>query len=327
MDVESRIRVIGGETLIGAALLRELKRQGYAHVGGGPGLDPDLTDAAEVDALFAETAPEYVFLAAGKSGGILANRRYPAELMRHNLLAECHVIHSACRHGVRRLLYLASSCSYPMACAQPMRPEALLTGSLEPTSEPYALAKIAGITLCGAYRRQYGADFVCGIPADPFGPGDDFGTGDSHVVAALIRRMHEAKLAAADAVEIWGTGSPRREFIYADDLADACILVMRRYDKTEPVNLGGGAQISIRELAEAIRDVVGYDGALRFDSTKPDGMPVKLLDSTQLSGLGWRPRTPFPDALRETYRWFLHTGQGGRDAELVTAGSIPSSHF
>jgi len=305
LDKQSRIYVAGAETLIGSALLRQLERQGHRNLVGQPGHAPDLADGAQVDAFFARTKPEFVFFAAGKSGGIRANQKYPADLMIDNLLAACHVIQAAHRHGVKKLLYLASSCSYPKHCPQPMRVESLLTGPLEPTNEAYAVAKLAGLKLCQAYRQQHGANFICGIPADAFGPGDDFSPEDSHVVPALIRRMHEAKLAHAASVEIWGTGSPRREFIFADDLADACLFAMRHYDGPEPLNLGGGSNLSIKELAETIQAVVGFAGELRFDTSKPDGMPLKGLDSSRLLALGWRPQTPFRDALEATYQWFL----------------------
>jgi len=305
LDKQSRIYVAGAEALIGAALVRQLDRQGYRNLVGQPGDAPDLADGAQVDAFFARTKPEFVFFAAGKSGGIRANQKYPADLMIDNLLAACHVIQAAHRHGVKKLLYLASSCSYPKHCPQPMRVESLLTGPLEPTNEAYAVAKLAGLKLCQAYRQQHGANFICGIPADAFGPGDDFSPEDSHVVPALIRRMHEAKLAHAASVEIWGTGSPRREFIFADDLADACLFAMRHYDGPEPLNLGGGSNLSIKELAETIQAVVGFAGELRFDTSKPDGMPLKGLDSSRLLALGWRPQTPFRDALEATYQWFL----------------------
>ena len=307
MEKRAKIYVAGGQTLIGAALLRQLEQRGYINILGRPGEEPDLTDAAQVDAFFARTAPEYVFLVAGRSGGIGANQKYPAELMLDNLLVECHLIHSAYRYGVKKLLYLASSCSYPKHCQQPMQVESLLTGPLEPTNEAYAVAKIAGIKLCQAYSQQYGANFISGIPAAAFGPGDDFSLEGSHVIAALIRKMHEAKTLGASSVEIWGTGTPRREFIFADDLADACIFIMREYDNPKPINIGGGSDVSIGELAELIKEVVGYKGQLRFDTSKPDGMPLKVLDSSQLSSIGWRLKTPFRSALSETYNWFLQT--------------------
>lgn len=305
MRRDARIYVAGAETLIGASLLRALDRQGYTQLLGKAGDGPTLTDAQQVEAFFANAAPEYVFLVAGKSGGIQANQRYPADLIRENLLVECHVIQSAARHGVNALLYLASSCCYPKHCPQPMQEAALLTGALEPTSEPYAIAKIAGITLCQAYRRQHRVSFLVGIPGDVFGPGDDFSLEDSHVVPALIRKMHDAKVRGDEAVVLWGTGTPRREFLYADDLAEACLFVLQHYDRPDPINLGGGSVLSIRELAELVKDVVGYAGRLQFDTSKPDGMPAKWLDATTLSGLGWRPRTSLRSALTATYAWFL----------------------
>lgn len=305
MDKHEKIYVAGAETLIGRAILRELERQGYGNVIGSRGEEPDLTDATQVQALFARTLPEYVFLAAGRSGGIRANQKYPAELLRENLLVACHIMHAAHRCGVKKLLYLASSCSYPKHCPQPMRVTSLLTGPPEPSNEAYALAKLAGITLCRAYRQQHGVNFISGIPANVFGPGDDFNQEDAHVIPALIRKMHDAKTLGAEAVEIWGTGAPRREFLFADDLADACLFVMREYDDPQPINLGRGTDLSIRELAELIKDVVGYRGELRFDPSRPDGMPAKLLDSSQLREMGWEPKISFRSALAATYEWFL----------------------
>jgi len=269
-----------------------------------------LRDASQVDAFFSHAAPEYVFLAAGRSGGIQANQDYPAELLLDNLLIECHVIHSACRHGVKKLLYLASSCSYPKDCPQPMKEGDLLSGPLEPTNEAYAVAKIAGIKLCQAYSRQYGVDFICAIPANVFGPWDDFSPGDSHVIAALLRRMHEAKTGGAAEIEIWGTGKPRREFIFTRELADACHFVMENYHDRAPINLGCGTALSIEELAGMVKEVVGYEGRLRFDPSKADGMPVKILDSSKLLGMGWRPCQDFRPSLEATYRWFLENGNG-----------------
>jgi GDP-L-fucose synthase len=303
MEKQARIYVAGVTTVIGSALLRTLWQQGYTNLFGEPG-EPNLTDAVQVDAFFAQTKPDYVFLAAGKSGGIGANQKYPVDLMLDNLLCQCHVIHSSYCHGVKKLLYLASSCSYPKYCQQPMREEDLLTGPLEPSNEAYAVAKIAGIKLCQAYRQQHGSNFIVGIPANVFGPGDDFSLEDSHVIAALIRKMHEAKIRNAKFVEIWGTGSPRREFIFADDLADACIFLMNRYDETQPINLGGGQDMSISDLATAVKEVTGFLGEIRFDPSKQDGMPMKFLDSSELNALGWRPRTSFHSALAKTYEWF-----------------------
>lgn len=307
MEKQAKIYVAGGQELIGAAILRQLERQGYTNLIGWPGEEPDLTAAAQVGRFFAQTKPNYVFVGAGKSGGIAANQKYPAEFMLDNLLVTCHVIDSAYRHGVKKLLYLASSCSYPKHTPQPMRVESLLTGPLEPTNEAYAVAKIAGIKLCQAYQQQYGANFISGIPANVFGPGDDFSLEDSHVIGALIYKMHQAKTLGAQSVEIWGSGLPRREFIFADDLADACLFVMREYNGSNLINIGGGEDLSIAELAFLIKEVIGYSGELHFDTSKPDGMPLKALDSNQLSKLGWRAQTPFREALSATYAWFLET--------------------
>lgn len=305
MELHARIYVAGMDTLIGSALVRALRRRGYTSLVGATEGEPDLTDGAAVDAFFAHTRPEYVFVAGGPSGGIQANLRYPATFMRDNLMAETHVIHSAYHYHAAKLLFLASSCCYPRDCPQPMRVESLMTGRPESTSEAYAMAKLAGISLCQAYARQHGARFVTGIPADAFGPGDDFSLEDSHVVPALIRRMHEAKIAGTPAVDIWGTGRPRREFVFVEDIADACLFVMLRYEDPEPINLGGGAPLSIGEVGAVIKEVVEYPGALRFDASKPDGMAAKLLDSGPLLALGWCPKTPLKEALRTTYTWYL----------------------
>lgn len=311
MEKDARVYVAGADTPLGAALVRALARGGYAAVVGA-GDDVDLTDAGAVDRALAALAPDYVFVAAGRSGGIGLNQRQPAGLMRDNLLVTAHVLEAARRHGVRKLLYLASSCAYPRACPQPMREEALMTGPLEPTSAPYALAKLAGLTLCDAYRRQYGSPFVAAIPGDSFGPGDDFGPDDSHVVAALIRKMHLARGTGAPAVDVWGRGAARRDFIFVDDLADACLCVMEHYDDAGPINLGGGGGgLSIAELAVLVREVVGYQGEIRFDPTRPDGAPVKVLDGRRLAALGWQRKTSMREALARTYDWFLRTGPGG----------------
>jgi GDP-L-fucose synthase len=297
---DSRIYVAGAHTLIGSALIRRLQTS-------NPGDEPDLTDAAQVEDYFSQHDFAHVYLAAGRSGGIAANQRNPADLMRDNLLVTLNVLDAAHRHRVRKLLYLASSCSYPRECSQPMREEDLLTGAVEPTSAAYATAKIAGIHLCQAYRQQYGCNFIVGIPANAFGPGDDFSPEDSHVIAALVRRMHEAKIECRDVVTIWGTGTPRREFIFADDLADACIHVMSHYSESAPINLGGGSDLSIRELAEQVAEIVGFAGRLEFDASRPDGAPLKALDGQRLAALGWRPRTSFRDALSRTYQAFLES--------------------
>lgn len=316
MEKNAKIYVAGATTLVGAAIRRRLERGGYENFVGEPGDEPDLTDVSQVDAFFNRASPDYVFVAAGKSGGIRANQKYQAEMMRDNLLVACNLIHSSYHHRIKKLLYLASSCAYPRHCPQPMRVDSLLTGPLEPTSEAYALAKLAGIKLCQAYRLQYGAKFICGISADAFGPGDDFSLEDSHVVSALIRRIHEAKVAGAGSVAIWGTGAPKRDFIFVDDLADACIVAMNKYDDFEPINLGAGNEVSIKELAKLVREVVGYDGEFEFDTTKPDGMPLKVLDARELRAMGWSPRTPLRSALGATYEWFLQNGK--QDYETVS---------
>jgi GDP-L-fucose synthase len=305
MNQNARIYVAGGQTLLGRALLHRLRVAGQRNLVGFGEDEPDLTVAGQVEDFFGETRPEYVFFVAGKSGGIRANQTRPAELMLDNLLAAAHVISSAHAQGVKKLLYLSSACTYPRNAAQPMHPEALLTGLPEPTSIAYATAKLACWQLCEAYRRQYGAPFVTAIPANSFGPHDDFNPESGHVIPALIRRLHEAKECDRPEVVIWGTGRPRREFIFARDLADACICVMQHYEEPEPINLGSGVNLSIAKVARVVAEVVGYRGKLRFDAKKPDGMPLKALDSTWLMSLGWKPATDFRSALEETYGWFL----------------------
>lgn len=308
MDKGAAIFVAGQSSLLGSALLRELERQGYSNVIGAA-LEPDLADPGHTDAFFQAENPEYVFLTAGKSGGIEANQKYPADLIWDNLRVDCNVIGAAHRFGVRKLLYFASSCSYPKHCPQPMHVDSLLTGPLEPTNEAYAVAKIAGIKMCQAYREQYQANFITAIPANPFGLGDDFSPEDSHVIAALIRRIHEAKVTGAETVEIWGTGTPRREFIFADEVANAAIFVMNKYQDAPPINLGGGSDLSIKEAATTIKDVVGYQGEFRFNTSKPDGMPIKVMDSSVLLSMGWTPGGSFRDAVSATYQWFLQQQQ------------------
>jgi GDP-L-fucose synthase len=302
----ARIYVAGGETLAGAALRKRLGAAGYRNLVGTSADEPDLTSLGQVEDFFGEARPEYVFLVAGKSGGIQLNQQRPAELMLNNLLVAAHVISQAYRHGAVKLLYLASSCGYPKQAPQPLRVETLMTGPLEATSAAYAMAKLTGWQLCEAYRRQYGARFITAFPSNPFGPHDDFGPEVGHVIPALIRRAHEAKRRCDPELWVWGTGKPRRDFIYSRDLADACLFVMRHYDGPEPINLGGATNLSIAEVARAVVEVVGYPGRLRFDAGKPDGMPLKALDTSRLRRLGWRPSTSFRTALAATYAWFLH---------------------
>lgn len=301
MERTARIFIAGRHTLVGAAILRVLRAEGFETLAG----EPDLADAGAVDAFFRDSRPEYVFLAAGRSGGIGANRAHPYGLMLDNLLVDTHTIDAARRHGVRRLLYVAPPCVYPRACPQPMRVEHLLTGPLEPTNEAYALAKLAGIKLCQACRSEFGADFRSVITANPYGPGEDFSLENSHVIPALLRKMHDARKRGDEGVEIWGTGRARREFMFADDIARACLWAMRAPAGEAIINLGGGSVVSIAELAELIRGVVGFSGELQFDATRPDGMPEKTLDGERLRAAGWTPRTPLVDGLRGTYEWFL----------------------
>ena len=304
MHKDARIFIADDHGLIGEAIRRRLRDDGYENLLGEPG-KPSLIDGREVQAFFSRTLPEYVFAVGGKSGGIGANQKLPADLMLNNLLVDCHVIDNAYRCGVKKLLYMGSSCCYPRACLQPMQVSSLMTGVLEFTNEAYATAKLAGIKLTQAYRQQHGIDMISAIPANVFGPGDDFGVEDSHVIAALMGKMHQAKFAQADNVEVWGSGAPRREFVYVADVADAAIFLMNHYSSPAPINLGSGSDASIREIAELVKDVVGYSGELRFDPKKPDGMPLKSLDSSELFALGWQPRIPLRLGLEKTYRWFL----------------------
>lgn len=305
MRKDSRIFIAGAQTLVGSALMRRLVQDGYRNVTSDVDGKPVLSDVAEVEAFMTKVIPEYVFLTGGKSGGIQANLKYPAELLYDNLQVILNVIHGAYIHKVKKLLYLASSCCYPRQCPQPIREEYILTAPFEPTNEAYSVAKVAGVKMCQTYRQQYGAHFISVVPPNIFGPGDDFHPEDSHVMAALILKMHQAKETGAESVEIWGTGTPRREFVCSDDVADACLFLMETYDQPEPINAGGGSDLSIRELAYAVREVVGYTGDICFNTEKPDGMPVKLLDSGRLFKMGWKPKTKFKKALSATYDWYL----------------------
>ncbi len=305
MNRDSRIYVAGGDTLAGAALLELLRERGFTQLLGVGADEPDPTDAAAVQTFFAAEQPEFVFLAAGKSGGIGLNRERPAELMLDNLLAAVNVISAAHRHGVQKLLYLASSCAYPRDAPQPLQVGSLSTGPLESTSECYATAKLAGWKLCDAFRRQHGCRFITGFPANAFGSHDDFAPESGHVIPALIRRAHEAKENGDAVLAVWGSGTPRREFIFSSDLASACLFVMEKYDGDAPINLGGGTDLSIAEVARTVAEVVGFRGRLVFDTTKPDGAPLKALDSAPLLAMGWRATTKFQDAVAETYEWFL----------------------
>jgi GDP-L-fucose synthase len=309
MNESSSIFVAGHRGLVGAAVVRELGRQGYGRLLLRGSADLDLRRQAEVETFFERERPEYVILAAAKVGGIHANDTYPADFIRDNLQIQVNVIDAAWRSGVRKLCFLGSSCIYPKLAPQPMREDALLTGPLEPTNEWYAIAKIAGIKMCQAYRRQHGFNAISLMPTNLYGPGDNFDLQNSHVLPALIRRFHEAKLRGDPEVVIWGTGTPRREFLHVDDLAGAVVHLMRSYDGEEVVNVGCGTDITIRDLAGLVAGVVGYVGRIGLDPSKPDGTPRKLLDVSRLAALGWQPRVTLEEGVRETYRWFLeHEG-------------------
>lgn len=302
----SRIYVAGHRGLVGSAILRRLQKDGFEKLLVCNREELDLTNSRAVGAFFEAERPEYVYLAAAKVGGILANATYPADFLRENLTVELNVLNAAYRYGVKKLLFLGSSCIYPKYAPQPMKEEYLLTGELEPTNESYAIAKIAGIKLCQAYRRQYGADFITAMPTNLYGPGDNFNLRNSHVLPALIRKFHEAKERGEPTVEVWGTGAPRREFLHVDDLSDACLFLMDNYSGDSTVNVGVGEDLSIAELASLISEVVGYEGRIYYDDSKPDGTPRKLLDVSKLSRLGWRAKIPLRKGVEQTYRWFVN---------------------
>lgn len=305
MDQTASIFVAGHRGLAGGAIVRRLRQAGFENLLLRTHRELDLTDAAAVDAFFARERPAYVFLAAARVGGIHANNTYPVDFLRDNLQIEINVIDAAHRHGAAKLLFLGSSCIYPKFAPQPMPEDCLLTGALEPTNEWYAVAKIAGIKLCQAYRRQHGFNAISLMPTNLYGPGDNFHLANSHVLPALIRKFHEAKAAGAGEVVVWGSGTPRREFLHVDDLADACVFLMQRYDDERIVNVGVGEDVSILELATLVQRVVGFEGRIVLDASKPDGTPRKLLDVSRINALGWRARIDLADGIRETYRWFL----------------------
>jgi GDP-L-fucose synthase len=305
MDKGSRIYVAGHKGLVGSAILRELHRGGYRNLILREHSELDLTRQQAVERFFEEQRPEFVFLAAAKVGGILANRDYPAEFIRDNLAIELNVIDAAWRSGVQKLELLGSSCIYPKFAPQPMKEEYLLAGALEPTNEPYAVAKIAGIRMAQAYHKQYGFRAICLMPTNLYGPGDNFDLQSSHVLPALIRKFQEAKASGSQEVVIWGSGQPRREFLHVDDLAAAAVHFMLHYNDAEIVNIGTGADLTIRELSEMISGIVGFRGRCVFDASKPDGTPRKLLDVSRASALGWRAGIELNDGIRQTYRWFM----------------------
>jgi GDP-L-fucose synthase len=305
MSADVRTFVAGHRGLVGSAVVRRLQAERGHQILTATRDQLDLRDQAAVNYWFRANRPEYIYLVAGTVGGILANSTRPAEFIYDNMMIHATVVHAAHQFGVKKLLYLGSSCIYPRNCEQPMTEEQLLTGALEPTNESYAIAKIAGIKLCQAYRSQYADDFISAMPTNLYGPNDNFDLTSSHVLPAMIRKFHEAKLAAARAVVIWGTGTPRREFLHVDDLADACVFLMKHYDGATHINVGTGIDLSIRELAEMVRSIVYPEAAITFDTAKPDGMPRKLLDVSRLHALGWRHRIGLREGISSTYQWFL----------------------
>ena len=309
MDENSRIYVAGHRGLVGSAIWRELQRQGFKNLIGRTRLEVNLLDAAAVQKFFAGSKPEFVFIAAAKVGGIHANDTQPGAFLYENLQIQINLINAAWQTGVRKLLFLGSSCIYPRLAPQPLKEEYLLTGPLEPTNQWYAVAKIAGIKLCQAYRRQYGCDFISAMPTNMYGPNDNYDLQTSHVLPALIRKFHEAKVNSAATVTCWGTGTPLREFLYADDLAGACLFLMQNYSEEQFINVGSGGEITIRELSELVKRIVGFPGGIVWDESKPDGTPRKLMDSSRLFALGWKPKVDLETGIRLAYEDFLATRQ------------------
>jgi len=305
MKRESRIYVAGHRGLVGSAIWRELDKQGFCSVIGRSHPELDLLDKTAVDKFYRETEPEYVFVAAAKVGGILANDQQPATFLYENLQIQSNLIHGAYEAGVNKLLFLGSSCIYPKLAPQPLKEEHLLTGPLEPTNQWYAIAKIAGIKLCQGYRRQHGCDFISAMPTNMYGPNDNYDLQTSHVLPAFIRKFHEAKMSGVGKVVCWGSGSPFREFLYADDLARACIFLMQHYSEEQFINVGYGSDVTIRQLAEIIASIVDFKGEIVWDHTKPDGTPRKLMDSSRLFGLGWKPQIDLQTGIRLAYQDFL----------------------
>jgi GDP-L-fucose synthase len=304
MDKSDKIFVAGHRGMVGGAVMRRLQAEGFKNLLTRERAQLDLTDESAVAKFFAEERPDIVIVAAAKVGGIKANNDYPVEFLVENLRIQNNVIRAAYKNGVRKLLFLGSSCIYPKFAPQPIPESALLSGPLEPTNEAYAIAKIAGIKLCQAYAREYGANFISAMPTNLYGPNDNFDLETSHVLAALLRKAHEAKTRNDHKLVVWGTGKPRREFLHVDDLASACLLLLEKYDSPEIINVGSGEDISIRQLAELICDVVGFDGELDWDTTKPDGTPRKLLDVTRIRALGWKPAITLRDGIARMYEWF-----------------------
>ncbi len=314
MDRNAKIFIAGHRGLVGSAILRRLQAGGYGNLVTRNRAELDLSDQRGVQEFYAAEKPDYVFVAAAKVGGIHANNTYPADFIYYNLMIECNLIHGAYLHGVKKLLFLGSTCIYPKLAPQPMKEEHLLTGALEPTNEPYAVAKIAGIKMCSAYNRQYGTNFLSVMPTNLYGPNDNYHPQDSHVLPALIRRMHEAKVRGDKQVTVWGTGNARREFLASADMADACVFLMERFDAKalgEFINIGAGSDMTIREVAEIVAKVVGFSGELTYDTTKPDGAPRKWVDGSRLTALGWKPQVLVEEGLRAAYQDFLQQLDAG----------------
>jgi GDP-L-fucose synthase len=310
MEKDSKIYIAGHRGLVGSALKRKLESKGYTNLLFRTHKELDLTNQQAVNEFFKQEKPEYIFLAAAKVGGILANSTYPAEFIYENLMIESNIIHAAYKYGVKKLLFLGSSCIYPKLAPQPLKEEYLLTGPLEETNEAYAIAKIAGIRLCKHYNQQYGTNFISVMPTNLYGPNDNFDLETSHVMPALIRKFHEAKVNNKLEVVVWGTGKPLREFMHVDDMADACVFLIENYDFSEIgefVNIGVGEDVTISELVELIKEVVGFEGEIRYDTSKPDGTPRKLMDVSRLNGLGWKARISLKDGIRETYEWYIQS--------------------
>ena len=304
MNKDSKIYVAGHRGLVGSAIMRKLQQEGYTNIITRTHKELDLTNQAQTQEFFKKEKPEYVFLAAAKVGGIHANNTYPADFAYINIMIESNVIKASYDYGVKKLLFLGSSCIYPKLCPQPIKEEYLLTGLLEKTNEAYAIAKIAGLKMCQYFNRQYGTNYISVMPTNLYGPNDNFDLETSHVLPALIRKFHEAKIDNKPYVEVWGTGTPRREFLHVDDLADAVIYLMNNYDENEPLNIGTGKDITIKELAGLIKEIVGYEGEIKFDTTKPDGTPRKLLDVSRLHNAGWEHKITLREGIENTYEWF-----------------------
>lgn len=306
MQPESKIHVAGHNGMVGAAIVRLLRNSGFSNIVTRTSSELDLRNQEAVNTFFGQEKPEFVFLTAAKVGGILANDTFRADFIYDNLMIEANVIHAAYQNGVKKLLFLGSSCIYPKLADQPIKEEYLLTGALEPTNEPYAIAKIAGLKLCESYRKQHGCNFVSAMPTNLYGVGDNYHSQNSHVLPALIRKLHLAKENGELEVELWGTGTPKREFLYVDDLATACLFLMQNYDGSEPVNVGVGEDISISELAETVKEIVGFTGEIKWNAEMPDGTPRKLLDVSKLAAMGWKPKTELCEGIELAYADFLN---------------------